>query len=203
MGWETVVQPLLAIRCKSPDVPNLERFAALAFTSRNGVSAFARLTPRRDRRVFTVGEATAQAASAAGFSDVLSADGAVDDLVALIAREMRSGERLLAAVARQPVADLAELLTGRVPVETLAVYEAVETGVSAPEDVAAILIHSPRAAVALAALGAEAVDQRRIVAISAQATAPLQGLPIADLRIANHPSDGAMLEALGKPAPGV
>lgn len=203
MGWEPVVQPLLAIHPLSPDLPDLDGFDALAFTSRNGVSAFAALTPRRDLRVFAVGEATAQAAREAGFSDVQSADGAVDDLVALIAREMQPGERLLAPVAREPVADLAGLLNGRAQVETLAVYEAVETRADAPEDVAAILIHSPRAAVALAALGAEAVDQRRIVAISAQAAASLDGPQIADLRIANHPSDAAMLEALGKPARGV
>lgn len=197
------MQPLLAIRPLSPALPDLEGFDALAFTSRNGVSAFAALTPRRDRRVFAVGEATAQAAREAGFSDVESADGAVDDLVALIAREMQADERLLAAVAQQPVADMAALLNGRVQVETLAVYEAVETRADAPEDVAAILIHSPRAAAALAALGAEIVDRHRVVAISAQAAAPLSGLPIADLRIASHPSDAAMLEALGKPAPAV
>lgn len=197
------MQPLLAIRPLSPALPDLEGFAALAFTSRNGVSAFGALTPRRDLRVFAVGEATAQAAREAGFSDVLSADGAVDDLVALIAREMQADDRLLAPVARQPAADLAALLYGRVQVETLAVYEAVETGVAAPDNVAAILIHSPRAALALATRGAEAIDQRRVVAISAQAAAPLKGPQIADLRIANHPSDAAMLEALGKPAPGV
>lgn len=195
-----MVRSLLAIRPLSPDLPDLEGFAAIAFTSRNGVSAMANLLPRRDLRVFTVGEATAQAAREAGFSDVESADGAVDDLVGLIAREMQADERLLAAVARQPVADLAALLNGRVQVETFAVYEAVQTRAGAPDDVAAILIHSPRAAVALAALGAEIVDRRQVVAISAQAAAPLTDLPIADLRIASHPTDAAMLEALGKPA---
>ena len=203
MGWEPLVQPLLAIRPLSPALPDLEGFDALAFTSRNGVSAFAALTLRRDRRVFTVGEATAQAAREAGFSDVQSADGAVDDLAALIAQQMQPGERLLAPVARQPVTDMGALLNGRVQVETLAIYEAIETRAVAPEDVAAILIHSPRAAMALAWLGAEAVDQRRVVCISAQAAAPLNGLPLADLRIANHPSDASMLEALGKPAPAV
>ncbi len=203
MGWEPVVQPLLAIRPLSPALPDLKDFAALAFTSRNGVSAFAHLTPRRDLRVFAVGEATAQAAREAGFSDVQSADGAVDDLVALIAQQMQTGERVLAPVARQPVADMGTLLTGHVQVDMLAVYEAVETELAAPEDVAAILIHSPRAAVALADMGAEAVDQCSVVAISAQAAAPLNGLRVADLRIATHPSDTGMLEALGKPAPAV
>ncbi|MGV9008449.1 uroporphyrinogen-III synthase [Brevundimonas sp.] len=203
IGWSPVVRPLLKIRPLSPDVPDLEGVSAIAFTSRNGVSAFAELTLRRDRRVFTVGEATAQAAREAGFADVRSADGAIGDLVALIAREMHPEEQLLAAVAREPVADLQALLAGRVQVETLAVYEAVETGTAAPDGLAAILIHSPRAAVALATLGAQAVERRRVVAISAQAAAPLNGLPVADLHIARHPSEAGMLEALGKPAPGV
>lgn len=197
------MRPLLAIRSLPQAKPDLEGVSTIAFTSRNGVSAFAELTPRRDRRVFAVGEATAQAARDAGFADVRSADGAIGDLVALIARAMRPEERLLAAVAREPVADLQALLAGRVQVETLAVYEAIETGVGAPDDVAAILIHSPRAGVALATLGAQAVEQQCIVAISAQAAAPLNGLPVADLRIARHPSEAGMLEALGKPAPGV
>jgi uroporphyrinogen-III synthase len=198
-----MVRPLLAIRPLSPVLPDLDGFAALVFTSRNGVSAFSRLMPRRDLRVFAVGDATAQAAREVGFSDVRSADGAVDDLVAMIEREMQAGERVLAAVAQQPVADLKAMMAGRVQVKTLAVYEAVETGAHPPDGVVAILIHSPRAAVALATLGAQAVEQRRVVAISAQAAAPLNGLPIADLRIAGHPSETGMLQALGKPAPGV
>ena len=203
MGWTPVVQPLLQIRPLAPDVPDLDAFAAVAFTSRNGVLAFAALTPRRTFRLFAVGDATAQAAREAGFSNVVSADGAIGDLVALTATTLDANDRLLAAVAKEPVADLGVLLAGHVPVQTLAVYEAVETGARKPEDVTAILVHSPRAAVALAALGAQAVERGRIVAISAQAAAPLTDLPIVDLCIASHPSETGMLEALGKPAPGV
>ncbi|PZN98144.1 MAG: uroporphyrinogen-III synthase [Alphaproteobacteria bacterium] len=203
MGWAPVVQPLLQIRPLAPDVPDLDGFAAVAFTSRNGVAAFVALTSRRGFRVFAVGDATAQAARDAGFADVLSADGAVDDLAALIAQNLGYNDRLLAAVAKEPVADLAALLAGHVRVDTLAVYEAVETGAAAPEDVAAILIHSPRAAAALAALDIRAAGRPCVVAISAHAAAPLKALRIADLRIASHPSDAAMRLALGKPAPGV
>jgi len=203
LGWTPVVCPLLAIRPLPQPAPDLDDCAAIAFTSINGVAAFAALTPRRDRRVLTVGDATAGAARDAGFVDVVSANGSLSDLVNLVSRAMHPHERLLAAVAKEPVADLARLLTGRVRVETVSVYEAVETGAHAPESIDAIMIHSPRAAVALAALGPQAFERRMIVAISEQAAVPLNDLSAVDLRIADHPSETGMLEALGKPAPGV
>jgi len=72
LGFEPLVAPVLAIRPLSPAI-DLTDIAALAFTSVNGVAAFAARTPERDRPVFTVGDATAQAARDAGFTDVRSA----------------------------------------------------------------------------------------------------------------------------------
>jgi uroporphyrinogen-III synthase len=198
-----VIQPLLAIQPLPQPEPDLAPFTALVFTSRNGVAAFSALTSRRDRRVFTVGGATAEAARAAGFADVLSADGAIGDLAALLLAHLGSDDRVLAAVAARPVADLGALLVGRIAVERLAVYDAVDTGAAAPEGIDAVLIHSPRAAQAFAALKPTEAANWTVVAISAQAAAPLKALGIADLRLAPHPSDEPMLETLGKPAPDV
>lgn len=203
LGWTPVIQPLLAIRPLPKPEPDLEPFTALAFTSRNGVTAFAALTPRRDRPVFTVGDATAEAARAAGFADVRSADGAIGDLTRVLLAHLGPDDRLLAAVAARPVADLGALLAGRIAVQSLAVYDAVDTGAAAPDAVDAVMIHSPRAAEALAALRPAGVADWTVVAISHQAAAPLKALGIFDLRIAPHPSDGPMLETLGKPAPDV
>lgn len=198
-----MIQPLLAIRPLPQPEPDLAPFTALVFTSRNGVAAFAALTPRRDRPVFTVGDATAEAARAVGFADVRSADGAIGDLTQLLLAHLGPDDRLLAAVAARPVADLGALLAGRIPVESLAVYDAVDTGAAAPDALDAVLIHSPRAAEALAALRPADAADWTVAVISAQAAAPLKVLGIADLRIAPHPSDGPMLETLGKPAPDV
>lgn len=175
---------------------------ALAFTSINGVEAFAALSRRRDLPVFTVGDATAEAARTAGFGAVRSADGALGDLAELIARAAPGG-MVLAPGALQPSGDLPALLAGRVEVEALAVYEAVETGAAVPGDWDAVLIHSRRAAVALAKRGSGAVAGRLAVAISAAAAEPLQGAPFADIRIAAAPTEAAVLEALGNPRPGV
>jgi uroporphyrinogen-III synthase len=53
---------------------------ALAFTSVNGVEAFAARSAWRETRVFAVGAATAAAARAAGFADIVSSEGGVTAL---------------------------------------------------------------------------------------------------------------------------
>lgn len=107
LGFTALIDPLLEIRDLSP-VVDLTGVTALAFTSANGVEAFARLTPARDLPVFAVGEATAQAAHAAGFARPSSADGDVEALARLIA-ETHPGP-VLCVGAREPAADLPALL---------------------------------------------------------------------------------------------
>lgn len=194
-GFEPVVAPVLAIRPLTPEI-DLTGVAALAFTSVNGVEAFAARNVERALPVFTVGDATAQAAREAGFATVRSAAGDVHALAALIA-EAAPG-LVLAPGAAEPAADLAALLTGKARVRMIAVYEAVETGVPAPAGFDAVLVHSPRAARALA-LNAWALDDRIAVAISAAAAEPLEDLSLREIRIAAKPTDAALIEGLGEP----
>ena len=199
LGFEPVVAPLLAIRPLPSPPPDLNGVAALAFTSRNGVDAFAALTAERGLPVFTVGDATAERARQAGFPDVRSASGAIDDLARLLAAEAPGP--VLAPGAREPAGDLSALLQGRVEMRRLPVYEAVETGIGAPADWDAVMLHSPRAARALAGLGP--LGDRVVAVISEAAAAALGPQPQAEVRIAAHPDEAAMLEALGKPPPRV
>lgn len=189
----------MAIEGITQSVPDLTGVAALAFTSRNGVEAFAVLSAGRDLPVFTVGDATAAAASAAGFGSVRSAAGALEDLARLLAEG--SPGPVLAPGALEPAGDLAALLAGRVEVRALPVYRAVETGADAPAAFDAVLVHSPRAGRALAALAPFAGES--VVAISEAAAAPLRSLPGLEIRVAARPDEAALLEALGKPAPRV
>ncbi len=198
-GFEPVVVPLLAIRPLSCTPPDLTGVAALAFTSRNGVDAFAALTPDRRLPVFAVGDATAERARQAGFAEVRSASGALDDLARLLAEA--APRPVLAPGAREPAGDLPALLDGRVEVRRLPVYEAVGTGAAAPADWDAVLVHSPRAGQALARLGP--VAGRTAVVISEAAAAALGPQPGAEVRIAARPDEAAMLEALGKAPPRV
>lgn len=194
-----MVAPLLSIRPIPQAAPDLTGVAALAFTSRNGVAAFAALSEARALPVFTVGDATAEAAREAGFIEVRSAAGALGDLARLLAAEAPG--RVLAPGALEPAGDLPALLAGRVEVRALPVYEAVGTGAVAPPAFDAVLVHSPRAGRALAALGPFAGQVA--VAISEAAAAPLAVGSGLDIRVASHPDEAALFQALGKPAPHV
>ena len=201
LGFQPVIASLLAIRSIPQAEPDLDEVAALAFTSANGVAAFAALTADRSRPVFTVGEATARAARAAGFAAVQSAGGDLDRLAGLLIAQKTDVGPLLVPGAREPAGDLPALLRGRIAAEALPVYEAVETGAAAPVAFDAVLIHSARAARALAALGP--FDGQTAAALSAAAAEPLGDGSGLEVRIAATPDEAALFAALGKPAPRV
>jgi len=202
LGFEPVVAPLLTIRPLLPDAlnapPDFATVAALAFTSPNGVAAFAALTSDlRDRPVFAVGDATAEAARDAGFADARSAAGDIHALARLIAANPIQG-LILAPGAREPAGDLPALLPDH-DVRRLPVYAAEEADAVVPPDFDAVLLHSPRAARALAAiLTPEAATKRLAICISAAAAAPLTALGLAEIRTADAPDEASLLTALGK-----
>ncbi|WP_191559080.1 uroporphyrinogen-III synthase [Brevundimonas aurantiaca] len=201
MGCEPLIQPLLAVEPLAPPLPDLDRFAALAFTSANGVAAFAALTPRRDRPVFAVGEATAGAAREAGFVAVRSADGDLTDLARLIAAEL-SQAVLLAPLAETPAGDLAAALHAAqardVAVQALAVYRTAWVVQVDPPPFDAVLIHSPRAAQALASWAAASptrLAQAVCACISAAAAAPLTPLGLTPA-VSERPNETTLLKTL-------
>ncbi|WP_409019515.1 uroporphyrinogen-III synthase [Brevundimonas vesicularis] len=201
LGHRPLIAPLLEIRVL-PDVPvpELSRFAALAFTSPNGVEAFARLTQdARHLPCYCVGDTTRDAALAAGFRHACSADGDIHDLARLI-RDGGSRGPLLAPGAREPAGDLPALLPG-LQVQRLPVYAAVETGISAPADFDLVMVHSPRAARALTqALSLARARQVAALTISPAAAAPLNSLGLKEIYVSSRPDETSMISALGKRA---
>jgi len=197
LGFTPLTVPLLAILPLHVTL-DLADIDALAFTSLNGVAAFAALSGERALPVLTVGDTTARAASEAGFTQVRSADGDLAALAALIRAEA-SGRSILHPCAAEPAGDLATAVGDTAQVRSTPVYGAQETGTAPPDDWGAVLIHSPRAARALPRLIAGGIA----VAISPAAGAPLSGLDFAEVRIAAAPTEAALLHALGKPGPGV
>jgi uroporphyrinogen-III synthase len=199
-GFEIVVSPLLV---RDPDFrpagPVLDGVAALAFTSVNGL-AFADLTPRRDWPVFAVGDRTAEAARRKGFTEVVSAAGDATSLAARIAAAW--GDRqgvLLVPGAERPAADMAGLLAGRVPVRSTAVYRTMEAVAPTPDAFDIVLLQSVRAAEGLARrLSPEAPANRVAVALSPAVAAPIRASGFAEVRIAAHPDENSLMQALGK-----
>jgi len=201
LGHDPVVAPLLTVRAVAHDAP-VPAHVALAFTSRNAVAVWADLSPARGLPVLCVGDATADAARAAGFTDVRSAAGDATDLAALIRREA-AGPVLVPGPAR-PAADLAALAGPTVPVLPLVVYETVEADLAAPTGIDGVLFHSARAATAFARRHAATALGRTAFALSDAVAEPLLPLGFAGVRIAARPDQDALLdtlrpETLGKP----
>lgn len=218
LGHGPLVSPLLAIRRLKPRLA-LEGVAALVFTSRNGVAAYVALETDRRRPVFAVGDATAEAARAAGFAHVRSAAGDVNALADLItsalitaAHDRASGDVLIAG-AREPAGDLPGALNAAgLQTRSAAVYAAVPApgrrGLKALSlgKLDGVLIHSPRAARRFAVLAAsapvpaEALSTLRAFCISEAAAAPLRPLGLGRVAVAASPDEAALLSLLGKPA---
>ncbi|MDA0676178.1 MAG: uroporphyrinogen-III synthase [Proteobacteria bacterium] len=111
-GIEVLIEPMLIIEdLAGPDL-DLDGVQALLVTSANGARAVARRTPVRDLPVLTVGDASARAAEAAGFTRVTSAVGDVAALAALVRHRLDChAGTLLHAAASEIAGDLAGILT--------------------------------------------------------------------------------------------
>ena len=209
LGHAPLVAPVLEVRPIGGPAPDLEGVGALAFTSRNGVNAFAAISAARDLPVFVVGEATARAARGSGFARVQSADGDVAALAELIARG-RDGFSgvLLHLGAQAPAEDLpAALKPHGVAARAHPVYRtdpvaapvAIAAALAArPVELDAVLVHSPRAAACLADIAdlqraAQLIDA---YCISAAAAAPLKPLNLRSVAVAPHPDETALLNLL-------
>ena len=201
LGFTPVVDPLLTVEALDVEI-DLSHVETLAFTSANGVEAFARLSDARDLPVFAVGRATAKAAEAAGFASVGSADGDVEDLGRLIASS--ASGLVLWAGAKEPAGDLVGLLRRHgVMARGVAVYETTER-VPSPETLARLdgpliaLLHSPRAAQALATILRErSALGLRVLCLSEAVAAPLLGLKeLGSVAFAPRPDESALLELL-------
>jgi uroporphyrinogen-III synthase len=207
LGFEPLVAPLLAVRELPGADFDLHGVGALAFTSANGVAAFAARQPDgRALPVFAVGAATAAAARAAGFDRVRSAGGDVEDLAALIARSGVEGA-VLHPCAEAPAGDLpGALRRGGIAVRPVPAYRTEilplpDEAARAWTDLHAVLVHSPRAGRALAAALADLPPGGPPAAcISAAAAAPLRGLS-PEVRWAARPDEASLLSLLGKPPP--
>jgi uroporphyrinogen-III synthase len=196
MGFTPVVAPVLEIRAKRGAAIDLKGVDALAFTSAAGVSAFASLCEARTLMVFAVGDATAEAARAAGFADVRSAAGDALALVEEIASTDPLPARVLNPSAAEPAADLAARLAERgVSARSVAVYESWEADAAPPPpDLDGVLIHSAKAGQAVA----RRLSGREVsaMAVSLAAAAPLAGLGFRRIGVAAAPNEAALLELL-------
>lgn len=131
-GAEPVLSPVMAICFREEEAP-VEPGEALAFTSANGVRAFARANPDRSLRVFAVGAATAEEARRRGFGQVASAGGDVESLAHLISGTKPTLPVLHLAGSDRAGDLIAALQTRGIPARRLVLYDAVPSADMARE----------------------------------------------------------------------
>ena len=211
-GAEVLLAPLLQIEPFRDVALGNGPWVALAMTSANAVPAITQ-HPRRGELLalpaYVVGQRTAEAARAAGFSDVRSADGGVDDLVRLIAARHRGGTAPVLYLAGEDRAgDLAGALApARIEVRSVVVYRAAKvTGLPAPVQTAlgaggldGVLHFSRRSAeiyldcARLAGVLDSALTPVHYC-LSQQVAAPLAAAGAGKVRVAARPEEAALIE---------
>ncbi|MEM9495808.1 MAG: uroporphyrinogen-III synthase [Pseudomonadota bacterium] len=211
-GYAPISCPVMTIRTSDAPLP-LDGVGALAFTSANGVRAFAARTAHRDFAVFAVGAVTADAARAAGFREVAAAGGDVDALAALIveaaSRRPLDGDLLHIAGAHRAGALSAALAAAGVSARRAALYEAVAADALPPETAALLkasppdwaTFFSPRTAKLFVSLvrdagQAAALGHIRAAAFSENVASALENSGFRSVGAAVSPSVAAMIDLM-------
>ncbi|MBY0563119.1 MAG: uroporphyrinogen-III synthase [Hyphomonadaceae bacterium] len=198
-GAEPIVAPLLTIVPRSFD-RSIEGVQALAFTSANGVRAFPFSREAADLPVFAVGDATADAARAAGFVHVHAAGGDVQALAALLTSALKPGAGRVLHISGADIAgDLVDALRGvgidaerRVAYSAIAVT-ALPDAYYGPLDV--VLFHSARAAALFTKLGAGQASRLQAACLSEQVAQAAGKAAWKRVIVAPAPREEALLDA--------
>lgn len=164
-GLAPILSPVMTIKIAKADI-DLAGVQGLAFTSANGVRAFAANCDVRRLPVFAVGPITAAVARDAGFVDVRIAGSDVESLARHIGAESGHRDKAILHVAGQDRAgDLVSMLAARgVRADLLTLYEASPAAAlsnSAQDAIRAapplwVSLFSPRTASLFLAMAAEA-----------------------------------------------
>lgn len=206
-GFQPVIEPMLDIVPLEFSLPDLKRFAAIAFTSGNGVEIFSQRMIERGLPVYAVGDATAMKAEEAGFFDVRSAGGRVEDLNRMLAGAgFAPGTKILHISGRDVAGDVA---APGVAVERAVVYHAENPeslsdacrGMLDGGRIAAAMFFSPRAAGAFAGLIEKCGLRQRLkpvkaLCISDSVVKSLSDLPFSEKRTAPRPDKEGMMALL-------
>ena len=206
LGHQAIVAPLLSVHPVDGAEIDLTGVGALAFTSANGVRAFAELSNVRDLKVFAVGAATAAAAKAVGFRKVLSADGDVEALAeGIFGRQREITGVVLHPGAAEPAGDLVGILNAQgVAARGLALYDTAPVAFTDEElaglaGVEVALVHSPKAAEALAELlKIHPMPQLKVLGLSKAVIKPLARAKIAHKAFAPFPLEAALLNLIDR-----
>lgn len=210
-GHEVLVAPLLRIEAIDADLAG--SWAAVLMTSANAarvVAVHRQAAELLHLPVFTVGDRSAEAARDAGFAEVISAQGALGDLVRLVAERFAGDNaRLLYLAGEDRAGDaMADLAAFGVDVRTIVVYRAA-IAVALPDDLSRALgrldgaVHySRRSAAALLRLADAAGLLNAVLSLahyclSDEIAAPLRQRGAKRVHVAASPREAALIDLIG------
>jgi uroporphyrinogen-III synthase len=210
-GYTAFCEPFLEIHDVDADLPDLNKYNALVFTSANGVRAFCRISGRRDIPVYTVGDNTLAEARRFQFEHYKSAKGDADDLAALLSSEQKDQPVLY--IRGQNVSKSLSELAPDVHFDEVVLYQSAE-----PEKISAncldlfldgafshILFFSVRTAESFVKLVGkeqesgrmeEALKRTKALCLGPSMIECLSVLPWQEIAVATSPDREAMLDLL-------
>lgn len=209
-GFQVLLAPMLRIETIREAALGPGPWSALAITSSNAARASAQHARRGELLplpVFAVGQRSAEAARAAGFRDVQSANGNESDLVGCIAVNLPRDSRLLYLAGEDRAGDLAAGLAAQgIAAQTVALYRAIPAA-EFPRDVQAalaggevdgVLHFSRRSAAAFVHCAERAGIRDRALAathycLSRQVAEPLAAAGAGSIAVANRPDEAALM----------
>lgn len=211
-GHVVVTAPLLRIEAILDAPIDAQHWGAILITSANAAAAIAlhkRKSALLDIPVFAVGNRSAEAMRAAGFAKVVSAGGAVADLMRLVVERLKPQTPLLYLAGENRAGDVAGALSvNGFTVETVVLYRAVtsallpqEAAEALAKNLSGVLHFSPRSAAAYvesaraAGLLARALEPTQFC-LSEQIAAPLRRAGAARICVAARPNEAALIELI-------
>jgi uroporphyrinogen-III synthase len=212
-GHDVMLAPLLRIEWVTDADLGGGPWAAILITSANGAWAAAahpRASELASIPVMAVGRSSAEAARAAGFAEVTSADGDGRDLVRQVAaRFVGQPQPLLYLAGEDRARDLVGELGGfGIAVRTAVIYRAVRAAALPPEALAALqggridaVVHFSRRSVeAYLECGRDILGHALAPAhycLSARAAEPLRAAGAADVRSVARADEAVLLDLIG------
>jgi len=218
-GHAVTVAPVLEVETIPDAAFGAGPYAGVVMTSANAarvMASHARRAALAGLPVFTVGNRTAEAAAAAGFSDVVSADGGAPELVRLIAATLRPAAtvvapaRLVYFAAHERATDLAAALAAHgIAVETVVTYRTVASPLLARALEAALrdgldgALHYSRRSAQTFLIGAgtagliDAAVGLTHYCLSSEVAAPLRSAGARAVKVAPRPDEAALLALVG------
>ena len=193
-GFDPLVAPLLEVQSVSHET--LSKEAVLIFTSKNAID----YVTCEGQRAICVGDATAEKARTAGFTDVVSVDGSSSDVTAWVQAHLPTPQKMCHVSGWHIRGAIAEdLLTAGYDAERVIVYRSIPRLIWPDTPVSIVALYSPLAA-QIFTKSAQALDVSGLsaVCISQAVADELSDLDMKSIHIAARPREDELIMAAKK-----